>query len=175
MFTMLYMQTDRRWRKLILGEGKTTLGQEGCAVSSLAMWLCLQRAYTYNPRELNYILKDAVGGFTNGNWVNWPELKYILPGVIFDGRLDWANKPADLTRLEEYYPCIVYVDYYPNKKGFQQHFVVLKNASGEALDPTNGEINLIPTYGTTLEKALYGAILLRFDRNEKLKLTESCL
>lgn len=172
---MLYMQTDRRWKKLQLGEGKTTLGAEGCAVCSLAMWLCANRAYNYTPRELNAILKDAVGGFVNTNWVNWAELKYILPGVIYEGRLDWANTPADLTKLEAYYPCIVYVDYYPGRKGFQQHFLLLKNAQGEALDPMNGVINVVPTYGESLQKALYGAILLRFDRNEKQKLVESCL
>ena len=60
-------QRDPRWKDIKLGTGSTTIGQEGCLVTCLAML-----AGT-TPDVVNEELK-RVGGYQNGNLVIWSAL-----------------------------------------------------------------------------------------------------
>jgi hypothetical protein len=79
--------------------------------------------------------------------------------------------PAEETRvlldhLRDGHPAVIEVDMYPAQDGQQQHFVLGVGAYGSPgaeqvviRDPWHGdEVTLCPRYGTTLARALVGAV-----------------
>jgi hypothetical protein len=73
-----FMQNDPRWTFDLLGPTYSTLGQQGCAVTSAAMVL---KAYGVDtdPQRLNLYLTSHAGYTPNG-WVYWEKAAEVAPG-----------------------------------------------------------------------------------------------
>lgn len=74
---MIYSQHDPKWGKIQLGTGPTTIDQEGCFITCLAM-ICGK-----TPDEVNTILRDN-GGYVNGkvSWYPASKLLGLTPVII---------------------------------------------------------------------------------------------
>lgn len=152
-FNLVYRaQNDPQWGNDLLGFGKTTLLQEGCAVSSVAMLLS-GYGYSETPGSLNKKLKDNQG-FSSSNIV-WQKISQLYPQVKFVNviRCETANAPlGDINGyLDKGQPVIVGVDTSP-VEGFQSHYVLLYARQGNdyvMLDPWpyRVEQSLMARYG----------------------------
>ena len=152
-FNLVYRaQNNPQWGNDLLGFGKTTLLQEGCAVSSVAMLLS-GYGYSETPGSLNKKLKDNQG-FSSSNIV-WQKISQLYPQVKFVNviRCETANAPlGDINGyLDKGQPVIVGVDTSP-VEGFQSHYVLLYARQGNdyvMLDPWpyRVEQSLMARYG----------------------------
>ena len=138
-FNLVYRaQNDPQWGNDLLGFGKTTLLQEGCAVSSVAMLLS-GYGYSETPASLNKKLKDNQG-FSGSNIV-WQKISQFYPQIKFVNvvRCETGNAPlGDINGyLDKGQPVVVGVDTSP-VEGFQSHYVLLYARQGNdyvMLDP----------------------------------------
>lgn len=138
-FKLVYLaQNDPKWGSDPLGFGTTTLLQEGCAVSSVAMLLS---GYGFNetPASLNKKLK-AGQGFSKSNIV-WQAISQLYPQVKFIKTVRCEGTDAPLGEINGYLdkglPVVVGVDTSP-VEGFQSHYVLLYAREGNdyrMLDP----------------------------------------
>lgn len=73
-----FFQNDPRWAQDQLGPSTTTVGAEGCAVSSAAMTL---KSYgvDVDPGRLNKFLQDLPGGYTPQGWIYWEKAAEFDP------------------------------------------------------------------------------------------------
>lgn len=152
-FNLVYRaQNDPQWGNDLLGFGTTTLLQEGCAVSSVAMLLS-GYGYSETPGSLNKKLKDSQG-FSGSNIV-WQKIPQFYPQVklINVVRCDTTDAPlGDINGyLDQGQPVIVGVDTSP-VEGFQSHYVLLYARQGNdylMLDPWpyRVEQSLMARYG----------------------------
>ena len=74
----VFEQDDPRWTFDLLGPTFSTLGQEGCAVTSAAMVLAAYGVDT-DPQRLNQYLTTHAGYTPNG-WVYWEKAAEVAPG-----------------------------------------------------------------------------------------------
>jgi hypothetical protein len=72
-----FQQNDPRWNFQLLGPTIDTVGQEGCAVTSVAMVLSYYGIDT-DPQRLNAFL-TATGGYTPNGWLYWEKAAAIAP------------------------------------------------------------------------------------------------
>lgn len=138
-FKLVYhAQNDPKWGSDPLGFGTTTLLQEGCAVSSVAMLLS---GYGYNetPGNLNKRLK-ANQGFV-GSGIVWQKIGQLYPQVRLVNVVRCEGTDAPLGEINKYLdrglPVVVGVDTSP-VDGFQSHYVLLFAREGNdyrMLDP----------------------------------------
>ena len=126
-----YSQKDPEWANDKLGSGPTTLGYEGCAVTSVAMLLS-GYGHHETPKSLNNWLK-LNHGFSGAliRWDKAPHTKSVkkVPGTS----MDLINEY--LSRKE---PVIVQVDYRPETTTLDSHFVLVYARKGSdylMLDP----------------------------------------
>jgi hypothetical protein len=75
-----FRQADERWRRDQLGPTQSTLGGEGCAVSSAAMVLA-SYGFDTDPQRLNAFLKTNEG-FTTQGWLYWEKAAEIASGRV---------------------------------------------------------------------------------------------
>lgn len=73
-----YFQNDPRWSTDQLGPADTTVGAEGCAVSSAAMTLA-SYGMDVDPGRLNKFLTDLPGGYTPQGWIYWEKAAEFDP------------------------------------------------------------------------------------------------
>jgi hypothetical protein len=73
-----FEQDDPRWTFQLLGPTFSTLGQEGCAVTSAAMVLAAYGVDT-DPGRLNQYL-TAHAGYTPNGWLYWEKAAEVAPG-----------------------------------------------------------------------------------------------
>jgi Peptidase_C39 like family len=73
-----FAQDDPRWNEELLGSGPTTVGEEGCAVSSAAMVLAFY-GVDVDPGRLNRFLQTQ-GGYTEQGWLYWEKAAEFPPG-----------------------------------------------------------------------------------------------
>lgn len=164
-------QRDPRWAKKPLGTSTSTLGGYGCLVTSGAMMAGLL------VDEFNAALVKA-GAFVGPgdgrlrrpfDFKKWTRLgpAYIRESRRFPTRPFPVDEIAYLLdHLEEGYPAIIEVDMQPGGDQ-QQHFVLAVGAFGRVKndaqvvinDPWFGDqVTLAPRYGTTLARAIVGAV-----------------
>jgi hypothetical protein len=153
LFVQPFSQNDERWRDKQLGscfdsDGSfTTIGEKGCAVTSLAMVTnYFNPCYPTNPQKLNDCLKDADSYmYCDGYCCIFPEGSHTYscaPGVDLEriNRSASADDPVYLQTIKDELangnPVIVRV---PLSEGV--HFIVMyfnDNGSLQFFDPLDG-------------------------------------
>lgn len=136
-------QRDPRWKDIKLGTGSTTIGQEGCLVTCLAML-----AGT-TPDVVNEELL-GVGGYVSKNLVNWTALDKTKLEFNFVKRVRVYENDEVLNNI----PCIVEVD--GSRIGATQHFVVYLG-NKRMVDPWTGmekDTSYYPAVGYAIVKVL---------------------
>ncbi len=73
-----YAQADPRWGDQLLAFGPTTVGEEGCAISSAAMVLAFY-GFNIDPGKLNQFLQSR-SGYTPQGWLYWEKAAEFPPG-----------------------------------------------------------------------------------------------
>ena len=74
-----FAQNDPRWADDELGPASSTMGEEGCAVSSAAMVLAFY-GQDIDPGRLNAFLSNS-GGYTPQGWLYWERAADFQPGL----------------------------------------------------------------------------------------------
>ncbi len=139
----VFLQTDERWADLRYSpESRLTFDQAGCLVctaASLAAWA----GYDVDPVSFAGAIAEK-GAFSGGNLGHpsavaraFPKLTWHLAGdrVYWSpkyqqretSRIDWGDRPADvgcLGPILEAQPVPIKVDYKPNTRPIDQHFVL---------------------------------------------------
>jgi probable HAF family extracellular repeat protein len=120
-----FSQNDSRWADEPLANGPLTIGDYGCAVSSLAMAIT-GAGIAQDPGTLNSLL-EATGGFNKESAIIWEGAVNAVagaagtPGIKFN-----PVRSADLdSTLEQGYPVIVRVS-----ANNRSHFVVVTRKEG---------------------------------------------
>ena len=138
----LFSQLDPRWRYKKLGTSNSTIGSQGCAITSLCM-ACAYYGKNTNPDLFNQAL-IRVDGYENHNLVRWWKVSSIYPDIVIRDFINCEKTPAPLelinSRLAEGIPVIVKVDYYPGG-AVQQHWIILCKEINDdyiAADPISG-------------------------------------
>jgi Peptidase C39 family len=119
-----FAQGDPRWSDDALGQTESTMGEEGCAVSSSAMVLAFY-GQDIDPGRLNAFLAIN-GGYTPQGWLYWEKAADFIPGMV---RHAYENLPSYFlidSNLLRGNPVIVRV-HLPN--GIT-HFVVIVGKTG---------------------------------------------
>src|ERR1700693_4824507 len=75
-----FAQADPRWAEDELGPAPSTMGEEGCAVSSAAMVLAFY-GQDIDPGRLNAFLSNS-GGYTPQGWLYWEKAADYQPGLV---------------------------------------------------------------------------------------------
>lgn len=126
-----YSQKDPAWADDKLGAGTTTLGYEGCAVTSVAMLLS-GYGHPETPQSLNNWLK-LNHGFSGAliRWEKAPHTRSVkkVPGTPMDSINEYLSRKQ---------PVIVQVDYRPETTTLDSHFVLVYGRKGSdylMLDP----------------------------------------
>lgn len=155
----VFGQRQDPWQSDKLGSGPTTIGQEGCALTSVAMILKYYKIAT-DPRDLNNWLKNNSGySGSDGNLIRWDVAAGRSGGTVsFTGRNDWSSVPADLgvinSELDSGYPVIAEV----RLSGYQ-HFVVITGHDGGTYsinDPWYADKSTINSRYGNPTAAIYG-------------------
>ena len=129
-------QRDWRWSWKRLGNSNLTIGAYGCYLTALCMLLRF-KGFTYSVPELNERLKKN-GGFAK-DLINPSGVLNVL-GINWKyERKDWELVKANIDVIRELidsgYPVIAKVDFNPNTRAIEGHFVLI---NGYVL--TNGKI-----------------------------------
>jgi len=75
-----FAQDDPRWAEDQLGPASSTMGEEGCAVSSAAMLLAFYEQ-DIDPGRLNAFLSSH-HGYTPQGWLYWEKAADYHPGLV---------------------------------------------------------------------------------------------
>jgi hypothetical protein len=119
-----FAQSDPRWADDPLGSTDSSLGAEGCAVTSAAMVLCYYGMDT-DPARLNeYLTKHE--GYTPQGWLFWEKAADFAPGVARHAYEDLPSYYLIDSNLMRGNPVIVRIDL-PNAV---THFVVITGKQG---------------------------------------------
>jgi hypothetical protein len=137
-----FYQTDGAWSGDQLGTCSTTIGDEGCALTSTAMVFAYYGVNT-NPGALNTWLK-SINGYDYDCVLNW------IKAALIDSSIEWIPGTArDFNRLRSEldlgYPIILHVN-----NGGQMHFVVATGYSGNTYyinDPLYSSRTSLDSYG----------------------------
>jgi hypothetical protein len=140
-FKLVYhSQQDPQWKNDILGLGDPTdtLGEFGCAITSIAMLLS-GHGYPETPKTLNEKMKNS-GGF-QGSYIVWGAISNIHPQVTLKEHIPCETTDAPLAKIDAALaagqPVVVRVDSSP-APGLQWHYVLLYARKGNdylMLDP----------------------------------------
>jgi Peptidase_C39 like family len=133
-----FAQDDPRWADDELGPAPSTMGEEGCAVSSAAMVLAFY-GQDIDPGRLNAFLSDS-GGYTPQGWLYWEKAADYHPGLVRHAYEDLPSYFLIDSNLERGNPVIVRI-HLPNGV---THFVVIAGKDGFDYliqDPASGGVN----------------------------------
>lgn len=136
-----FLQNDPRWGGDPLGPAPSTLGAEGCAVSSAAMVLASYGIDT-DPGRLNQFLIEH-DGYTPQGWLYWEAAAALAPDRarhVYEDRPTYHLMDANIARGN---PVIVRL----RVRGGTTHFVVLAGKQGFdylVRDPAGGRTELYP-------------------------------
>ena len=155
-----------------------------CAICSLAKFLSELLDIDLLPTTLYKLLKDNNG--LDGNLVKWNSIKNFFDVSVHT--ILWTKDRKVHTELDLIQPpCIVSMDGNRIKKGYQSHFVYLRNwnyelvrnnnnklpydikstsyvkkiVNGAIFCPINGELLLIPHFGSNLRNSIYSVINIK--------------
>lgn len=150
-----YYQTDSRWKNERLGGSRYTIGDSGCAITSIAM------VFTYHNEKVNPEKLADVSSFTNQGYIDWDsatkkfDMDLVEKTNHFSGSIDFDD-------LEDYIdddrPVIVYIR--AGSKYGPGHYVVVhgydkKNKDFVVHDPYWGP-NLLLETSKKLVSKLHG-------------------
>jgi hypothetical protein len=133
-----FAQADPRWADDELGPASSTMGEEGCAVSSAAMVLAFY-GQDVDPGRLNAFLTNC-GGYTPQGWLYWEKAADFHPGLVRHAYEDLPSYFLIDSNLERGNPVIVRIRL-PNGV---THFVVIAGKDGFDYliqDPASGGVN----------------------------------
>jgi peptidase C39-like protein len=119
-----FAQDDPRWADDELGPASSTMGEEGCAVSSAAMVLAFY-GQDIDPGRLNAFLSES-GGYTPQGWLYWEKAADYQPGLVRRAYEDLPSFFLIDSNLERGNPVIVRIRL-PNGV---THFVVIVGKAG---------------------------------------------
>ena len=159
-----YSQQDPRWKADRVGKGNGSMGQIGCAVTSVAMYTS-GWGYTETPGSLNQKLR-GLGGFV-GQAIVWSAVNRLYPRIQCRALTRCESSPAPTDDIDESLaggqPVIVEVDFSP-VGGLQTHWVVVHQKLGKdyvILDPwpypsDTGDVTLLSRFahGRKLQRAI---------------------
>lgn len=136
---ILLSQNDPRWKNIMLGNSRATIGSHGCTISVIGM------KYGLTPDVVNERL-NAVGGYVapqnapdQKNLVWWKKIEEAIPGAKFI----WKYAEYDNSKVLENLPCIVEVDGRPIG-GFRHWVLFIGNQM--LYDPWDGQIKPTSAY-----------------------------
>lgn len=140
-----FAQNDPLWSANPLGSTPSTLGGEGCAVTSAAMVLAgygraIGSGAAIDPGKLNAFLTTLPGGYTPEGWIYWEKAVEIDPALTAQLLPHYEDKGSYFWidwNLLHGNPVIVRLRY---ENGIT-HFVVVVGKDGFdylTLDPGNG-------------------------------------
>ena len=139
-----FAQADPRWADDPLGSTDSTIGAEGCAVSSAAMVLAYY-GVNVDPGALNTFLTDN-NGYTPQGWLYWEKAAAFAPGKakhVYEDAPSYYLIDSNLLRGN---PVIIRI----RLKSGVTHFVVIVGKKGFRYliqDPgSNGEKGIYPLY-----------------------------
>lgn len=150
-----YFQADPKWAEQSLGGTPSTVGGEGCAVSSAAMVLA-SYGVDVDPGRLNEFLIKTPGGYTPEGWIYWEKAAEFSPTLLPKLLPHYEDRPSYFLidwNLIEGNPVIVRIRY---PSGIT-HFVVICGKDGYDYlirDPGHGgEKGVYPLrdFGTDIE------------------------
>lgn len=150
-----FFQADPRWGQEPLAGLKTTLAQEGCAVTALAMILASYQL-PCDPLLLNQFLTQNQG-FTERGWLRWDQVPPFAPGrmrLAYEGVASYFLIDLNLWRRN---PTIIRVRY---PSGLT-HFLVVVGKRGTdylVLDPSEAGRNgpyPLQNFGSKIEALRY--------------------
>lgn len=158
-----YSQNDDKWAGDLLGfsDGYWNMGNGGCAVTSMAIWL--SQRFNITPGQLNKRLRKD-GGFY-GAEILWHKVPGIMGDIQYWKRRDWeppvgnAQIAEVVDAIEDGNGAIVELDFNKDKPGQQMHFAVAVKWDPERrdlwiIDPWDGERKwFAETYGRGNDKA----------------------
>lgn len=113
-----------------LGTGSTTIAQEGCTITCVGMFAGI------DPVEVNRRM-IAVGGYVNGNLVNWTKLHDAMPWIDFVYRHYSYDNTIALQAIKDHGAVLIEVDFDGTPKTTDKHWV-LYIGGGRMLDPWTG-------------------------------------
>jgi Peptidase_C39 like family len=133
-----FAQGDPRWADDELGPAPSTMGEEGCAVSSAAMVLAFY-GQDVDPGRLNAFLSSN-GGYTPQGWLYWEKAAEYHPGLARHAYEDLPSYYLIDSNLERGNPVIVRI----HLSNGITHFVVIVGKDGFDYliqDPASGGVN----------------------------------
>jgi Peptidase C39 family len=133
-----FAQDDPRWADDELGPASSTMGEEGCAVSSAAMVLAFY-GQDVDPGRLNAFLTNC-GGYTPQGWLYWEKAADFHPGLVRHAYEDLPSYFLIDSNLERGNPVIVRI----HLANGITHFVVIAGKDGFDYliqDPASGGVN----------------------------------
>ena len=133
-----FAQDDPRWADDELGPASSTMGEEGCAVSSAAMVLAFY-GQDVDPGRLNAFLTNC-GGYTPEGWLYWEKAADFHPGLVRHAYEDLPSYFLIDSNLERGNPVIVRI----HLANGVTHFVVIAGKDGFDYliqDPASGGVN----------------------------------
>ncbi len=135
-----FAQGDPRWADDELGPAPSTMGEEGCAVSSAAMVLAFY-GQDVDPGRLNAFLSSN-GGYTPQGWLYWEKAAEFHPGLARHAYEDLPSYYLIDSNLERGNPVIVRL----HLSNGITHFVVIVGKDGFDYliqDPASGGVNCV--------------------------------
>lgn len=133
-----FAQDDPRWADDQLGPALSTMGEEGCAVSSAAMLLAFY-GQDIDPGRLNTFLSNN-RGYTPEGWLYWEKAADYRPGLVRRAYEDLPSYWLIDSNLARGNPVIVRV----HLANGITHFVVIVGKAGFDYliqDPASGGAN----------------------------------
>jgi len=133
-----FAQDDPRWADDELGPAPSTMGQEGCAVSSAAMVLVFY-GQDVDPGRLNAFLSSK-NGYTPQGWLYWEKAADYHPGLVRHAYEDLPSYWLIDSNIARSNPVIVRV----HLANGITHFVVIVGKAGFDYliqDPASGGAN----------------------------------
>src|SRR5258706_5759669 len=161
-------QQDPRWKNMSLGNSSLTIGEYGCALTCVAMYLS-GFDYPEDPASLNAKMKSK-GGFVDAAIV-WGAISSIYPAIKYKNLIISRDTDAPVDMIGNStaagQPVLLEVDSSP-KSGLQTHWVVAYSKVGKdflVLDPwpypsDTNEVSLMARYsqGKELKRSITAAI-----------------
>lgn len=123
-----FLQEDPRWGQDQLASTPSTVGGEGCAVSSAAMVLA-SYGVDVDPGRLNKFLTQLPGGYTPEGWIYWEKAAEFAPDFAAKLLPHYEDKPSYFLidwNLIEGNPVIIRLRY----PSGVTHFVVICGKDG---------------------------------------------
>jgi hypothetical protein len=119
-----FAQADPKWGDAPLGPSDSSLGTEGCAVSSAAMVLAYY-GVDVDPGRLNEYLTTHAG-YTDQGWLYWEKAADFAPGVARHAYEDLPSYELIDSNIQHGNPVIVRI----HLSSGATHFVVIAGKEG---------------------------------------------